>query len=856
MIERKNVVDLLGDRSGIYHSAVLTCYSFDPIFFESVYLPVLRNLGINNIVVLMESSVYDQLLSDPSYVAHKVNAGHYTLVRQNNVARGVFHTKLTLLFGTKEAAMVLGSGNLTFSGMSLNEEVWNVFHVKNEKSPHFGMIRKAWDYVKLLAQDVAFLPKRQLQWMQEHTPWLQLAYADEPTVLKNGEIARLLYNHKNGTIIEQLYAAIGEEIIKEICVVSPFFDADGRFLQELESHFQPEKFRCVLDKNRQSAPYSLFSTNTSIEFLKYNEGGRPLHAKIVELHSDARTWVLSGSANAGNMAFGTNHYVWNDEACILLTHEGHYDYFDELGFTDKVQVISLEECRGIARPKQTPAEPTARKVAILSSELIEGALHVAFSSVGIAGRLIVLDGTMNEVASFDVETAAELIINLDEAKTDEQNLQMVVLKEENTEISNRCLVVRENDVEVGNPDPKRRKLTMFLNDADLETQLDQLLSFIEFDDAVIRKKLVSSSPSVTAKVGATDEDTSVSSEDYFNFKNYSSKQINEHNGIRVLETLKRLLYIEKDVVPSDESIASDNPDGGNDDPELDPIVNQGAPVGEKEEEPLSDEQKSDANFKKALQYTLTYLARVELFLRSKCDDKSAQIAGSMAMNNLPKLKLNPGLNVCTALNAALLSVNYIMRTNNNRIGSNDLKKLTMSVVNCASLFYAIYGFSLPDDDSLYSAKIRYLFRQNAIFLLVVLSYFSIINDAQRLLFTQTVLNCLSVWDCMPEERQHALKEYREERAKPTNGDTLPATAKRLDEIIAHYCKDAVPLHALKPFDHLNTIFVFRSGYGFLATNVRRTNTGWHFAYKHPRFGKLEVDLANVKSYKGFKDEEI
>ena len=54
----------MGDRANIYHSALLTTYSFDPIYFEAVYLSTLRKLGITNVVVLMDASMYDLLLSD------------------------------------------------------------------------------------------------------------------------------------------------------------------------------------------------------------------------------------------------------------------------------------------------------------------------------------------------------------------------------------------------------------------------------------------------------------------------------------------------------------------------------------------------------------------------------------------------------------------------------------------------------------------------------------------------------------------------------------------------------------------------------------------------------------------------
>ena len=117
MIERKNIIQLLGDRTNVYHSAVLTCFTFDPIFFESIYLPTLHKLGVTNVVVLMDSSMYDRLLSDSSYQYHQVSTNNYTLVRQSNMHGGVFHPKMVLLFGDDEGALIVGSGNLTFSGM-------------------------------------------------------------------------------------------------------------------------------------------------------------------------------------------------------------------------------------------------------------------------------------------------------------------------------------------------------------------------------------------------------------------------------------------------------------------------------------------------------------------------------------------------------------------------------------------------------------------------------------------------------------------------------------------------------------------------------------------------------------------
>lgn len=860
MIERKNIIDLLGDRTDVYHSAVLTCFSFDPIFFESVYLPVLRNLGINNIVVLMESSVYDQLLSDPSYLAHSVNTNFYSLVRQSNGHFGVFHTKLALLFGSKESAMVLGSGNLTFSGMSLNEEVWNVFHMKDEKSNHFSLVRKAWEYVKYLMQDGSTLTKRRLQWMQEHTKWLQEDYVDEPVVLKDGEVVQMLYNNEQSTILEQLYHAIGDAVIKDITVVSPFFDIDGRFLKELDLHFAPARFRCILDEKRMSAPYALFSTDTHIEFYKYVDETHPLHAKIIELHSESETWILSGSANAGNMAFGTQHHIWNDEACILLKRVGRFDYFEELGFSDKVTPASLEECRIIPKPNSEPTAPSTIRVAITSSELREDGLHVNFSKSNVCGTLAVLNLAMEEITKFEISSAPEIILNLNDKIKEEHDVQMIMFTADGVELSNRCLVIRETDVERGNPDPKRRKLSLVLNDPDLLNRLDNLLEFIEFDDTIYQKKVVSSGSVLKVTPGTDEDDAVVHREDFFNFKNISNKQINTHSGIRILETLKNLLYLPKEEIASEESYENGSQSGE--------IVTDSdskektAASATNDDEVLTDEKKHELEFQKRLRDTFSFLNKLELFLKGKCSDKDVQQKGNPAMNNLPKLQATPGLNACTSLNAALLMVMVVMSKNDNQISTTDAKKLRTSVYNCASLFYALYGFSLPTDDSVYSAKIRYLFMQNAIYLLVALSYFRIGQHDFQYQLPQIILNCLIVWLDNTDVLESVLIGYQEELIKQANDNVINETIVRINEVINmaldNFKRDdnKIPKHAFTKYDYLNPIFIYRSGYGFLITDVRGSKNGWDLSYRHPRFNKLKVELHGVTQYLGFKEEDI
>ena len=470
MIERRNIIRLLSDRTNVYHSALLTTYSFDPIFFESVYLSILRKLGITNIVILMDANMYDQLLADSNYQCHRVTQNNYTLVRQENTHSGVFHPKMVMLFGEEEGSLLLGSGNLTYSGLSNNEEVWSAFHVMGSESIHYPLFYKAWQYLKKVTSFVSPLVQRQIDWMQEQCTWVHNESYEEILLLQSGEECQLLFNSTTSTILNSVYAAIGEKEIDEITVIAPFYDTEGHALKELLRHFSPKRMKCVLDLDRQSAPYSLLQDDTFIAYYK-STSSNPLHAKIIEIQGKEETWILCGSANAGNMALGTTTSVFNDEACILLHSKIKRNYIRELGIS--FTSLTSEEKKTIVRPKQEKKEESSILVKLISCEEKENELFLRFNKSGIEGKLTLLDHAQNDICCFDIISAEETSIEIGNDCVGA--LHIAVLKKDNVEISNRVLVIREIHVERGNPDPKRRKLSSLLDDADLLENLGHIL---------------------------------------------------------------------------------------------------------------------------------------------------------------------------------------------------------------------------------------------------------------------------------------------------------------------------------------------------------------------------------------------
>ena len=63
MIDRHNILDLLGGDKRKYHSCIITCYSFDFIFFEQRVLPKLRHAGITNVNIYVDAHQFEKQLN-------------------------------------------------------------------------------------------------------------------------------------------------------------------------------------------------------------------------------------------------------------------------------------------------------------------------------------------------------------------------------------------------------------------------------------------------------------------------------------------------------------------------------------------------------------------------------------------------------------------------------------------------------------------------------------------------------------------------------------------------------------------------------------------------------------------------
>ena len=822
MIERQNIIKLLGDRTNIYHSALLTTYSFDPIYFEAVYLSTLRKLGITNVVVLMDASMYDQLLSDSNYQCHRVSQYNYTLVRKESFHSGVFHPKVVLLFGEEEGTLIVGSGNLTYSGLANNDEIWNAFHIQGNNSIHYPLFYQAWKYLSKSANQTSSLVSRQIDWMLEQSPWLHQETTDSTVLLSSGEECTLLYNTAESTILDKLLLSIGDKRIVSIKVIAPFYDAEGDALSALKKQLAPKEMQCILDLERQSAPYSLLKTDTSTVFCKV-DSSNPLHAKIFELQAEDETWLLCGSANAGNMALGTGHYAFNDEVCILLHCNTQRNYIAELGL--KYIALTQEERKSIIKPKQIEKEPNKLQVKFVYCEEQNDELRLQFSKDGIKGELTLLDNHQSIIYQKNIITRQDMSINI--ADVEIANLNMAVLMNNETEISNRLLVVREVNVERGNPDPKRRKLSRLLDDPDLLENLSHILGYIEFDDAKKMSKRVKSADNTTSD---EQEDVAVTS-DRFNVLKDSALSISMHSGIRILGYLRQILFKNEEIEDTDDDLLEIDDEGSKDDDE---------------KENGFDHKSSEASdAAKMRNDVVSFLKKMLSFLQEKTKDASIYGDYNKAVNR-QCLQAVSGLNAASSIAVAARAIIFMM----NKYGQVVRKPAEVRdlFIKCAGYFLSLYSNKLPHAHTLRNRKIRELLNDATIDVLSALCFFG--YDKQDCLMPQLVLNALELWK--GEETINDLLPLMDSQIERLNSEVLnPKSIDRIRGIAAVYLNGETPIEEFSLWH--DKIYMLRRGFGFLIVdNLKRTSNGWSYAYHAPWFDDKISSTTGTK-FKGYYD---
>ncbi|WP_139226371.1 hypothetical protein [Pseudovibrio ascidiaceicola] len=278
--------------------------------------PRLRGAGCRNNIVIPDSRMLTHALTGASTLPD--HAGKLYTVK-GATARQVFHPKLFLQIGRKGGRIIVGSANITSSGLAGNLELVDTISCGEEDSADQRMVAAAWQYLaRFVGHDQEAL-RGQQDWMLARAPWLRQAVASTEKMGLADQTEAALLTTGIETGIGQRFAGLIDEPVTRLIVVSPYWDMGLTALSYLNGRLSPEEVSVVIDPVVVQFPKDAVSALSNMKLYRRNRyrEGRFIHAKTIIAQTQNADHVLLGSANCTLAALGRGDYVGkNEEVCL------------------------------------------------------------------------------------------------------------------------------------------------------------------------------------------------------------------------------------------------------------------------------------------------------------------------------------------------------------------------------------------------------------------------------------------------------------------------------------------------------------------------------------------------------------
>lgn len=556
-IKRNNILSLIG--YGRYHSCILTTFSFDFYFFEMKVMKLLRSCGIRNVNVFIDGHFYSELMQQATGDEMKLATGYslYPIFEKS-----IFHPKIWMLFGENEGLLLVGSGNLTNSGNGSNDEIWGAYHFDIKQTQNAPAFSAAWNYVsKLSATTKGIASEKTTRWIAEHSQWLmELPKVNDFEFLNlpDNQTA-FLYNTDKTTIWQQVKQLTANEKITEITAVSPYYDKQGKALEEIKNTFPNAQINVVIDESGV-IPTEL-PDNKKYTFHDWKEldlcrniGAKQqskLHAKILHFKTkNNKEFCLFGSANITTAGLGISNTANSEVSLFIQSEKG--SILDKIGL--KLKGSSKKQLSKFAINNKVSIEQAIIKnnrfpIKLLAAEINYATLTLyADKGFDTSVSIALYDNNNQFIKSQTIQSLKpQHEINLD---IDESKLRYVQLEstDNNKILSNKIIVSNYFTIAKTHPNPKNAELERLcgqLQSGELRNVLDLIhYAIIDESEKEDGTSVINTSKN---KLNTKEEKTTADQSKLYDLSGYKSiepnSQLHENAlllspSLRVLDALK------------------------------------------------------------------------------------------------------------------------------------------------------------------------------------------------------------------------------------------------------------------------------------------------------------------------------
>lgn len=556
-IKRNNILSLIGN--GRYHSCILTTFSFDFYFFEMKVMKWLRSCGIRNVNVFIDGHFYSELMQQATGDEMKLATGYslYPVFEKN-----IFHPKIWLLFGENEGLLLVGSGNLTNSGNGSNDEIWGAYHFDIKQPQNAPIFSAGWNYVSNLSATAKGLTsEKTTRWIAEHSQWLmELPIVNDFDFLDlpNNPTA-FLYNTDKTTIWQKVKQLTANERITEITAVSPYYDKQGKALEEIKNTFPNAQINVVIDE-RGTIPTDLtdYKKYTFYDWkeldLCRNIGAKQqskLHAKILHFKTKSnKEFCLFGSANITSAGLGISNTANSEISLFIQSEKG--SILDKIGL--KLKGSSKKQLSNFAVNNKVSIEQAIIKnnrfpIKLLAAEINYATLTL-YTDKGFETSVSVAlyDNNNQLIKSQTIQSLKpqhEITLDIDESKLRYVQLQST---DDNNILSNKIIVSNYFTIAKTHPNPKNAELERLcgqLQSGELRNVLDLIhYAIIDESEKEDGTSVINTSKN---KLNTKEEKTTADQSQLYDLSGYKpieqNSQLHENAlllspSLRVLDALK------------------------------------------------------------------------------------------------------------------------------------------------------------------------------------------------------------------------------------------------------------------------------------------------------------------------------
>lgn len=489
IISRQNVLDLIGANRQKYQSCLITCFSFDFTFFEERVMPVLRTANIRNVNVFLDGKFLDNSLEHSTGNEFR---SQKTYGLNSIYSIGVFHPKIMLLTGPKHGLLIIGSGNVTNSGLNTNDEIWGAFHIDTIESASAPLFSAVWNYLQPFLLRAKGFNAKKIQWIYQYSPWLERLpeYVIGDFINFTDEVGiSFIANNNKRLIYDEIIRILPKKELRKITIISPFYDEKGEIIEQINKDLKPKEIICLVDPLFGILPIHISnSLQNIVKFWNWHDCSSDfnplynrLHAKLFHFdYVDEKEYLLIGSMNASIQAFGgPSTKPVNEEAGLLLSRNPGGNYLTDLGI--KVPISGELDIRSHVQIEKNRIEyDTSQrlKVKILYCEVDNNQLKIFIDRNDIVRGMLCILNHQNEILESSQIEIKDAILEIAIKYTDEAH-KVFLNNSQDQRISNFSLIHRVFLQAKSNPDPIRESLdNIFAKGYD---GVPELFAYVDFN---------------------------------------------------------------------------------------------------------------------------------------------------------------------------------------------------------------------------------------------------------------------------------------------------------------------------------------------------------------------------------------